>query len=173
MQEKNKIASEVMEKIEKGEVKMTPKYYFVVGSVLVGVGLAGSMMGISFLTHIILFRMRADRPIFMLMEREHGMAPVMNFPWLMFGFFLALTFLGIKFLKQYEISYKRNLRGILIAGMTFVVVLGCLMDRMGVERELQKVPTFRRVYGEQRLAPRQVPGAQQPAVRGFQKMRLR
>ena len=63
--------------------------------------------------------------------------------------------------------------GILIAGMTFVVVLGCLMDRMGVERELQKVPTFRRVYGEQRLAPRQVPGAQQPAVRGFQKMRLR
>jgi len=163
MKKKNDLTTQVMEKIEKGEVKMTPKIYFVLGSIMMGVGLAGVVFGMSFLTHLILFRMRVDRPIGMLIAGGQGMTPLIHFPWLMFGFFLLLTYLGVLLVQQYEFSYRRSLWGIVLAGMTFIVVLGCLIDRMGVERELQKVPHLRRIYGEQRLIP------SPPEVRGFRR----
>lgn len=167
MQKKINIAEAVMEKIEKKEVTMTPKIHFVLGSVMMGVGLAGSMLGLSFLTHLILFRMRVDRPIGILIEGGQGMAPLAHFPWVALTTFLLLTYLGVLLVRQYEFSYRRSLWGIVIAGLTFLVVLGVLMDRVGVEKELQKVPHLRRVYGEQRLSP------PLPEVRGLQNQSMR
>lgn len=134
------IAQKVMIEIEKQNLKMLPKVYFVLGSVAAGIGLAGSVLGLSLLVHLILFRLRVHRPILLLIEREHGLSPLGHFPWLSFVSFLFLCFVGLSLVREFDFGYKKSLWIILTTGLLFVLSVGFFIDRLGVENRLKRVP---------------------------------
>lgn len=141
------LAENVMTEIKERDVKMRPRIYFVVGSVLLGVGLTLALVTASFLVNLISFRLRMDRPYDYLHFGQHGIQPFLAmFPWLLILTIVGLVVVGIYFLKRYEFSYKHNFAAITIIIVTAIIVSSVIIDRIGVNRFLEGARPFQRLY---------------------------
>ena len=115
------ISKKVMKQIREEHLEMKPKLYFLVGSILLGVGLAGTaVFGIIF-SNLAFHRFR----MYGFMARP--------FPFVHLGLAFAFVVLGIYLLKKYEFSHKRSLIGLVITVVTTVLVLGFLLLQQAVQ----------------------------------------
>jgi len=100
-----KIAEKVMTKIKKGQTKMKPKIYFVLGSIVLLLGIVGTLVVLSFGVSIFFLSLRAHARIFpglrflMLLKQIPWWAPVTSILGMVVSFLL---------LKNYNFSYKKN-----------------------------------------------------------------
>lgn len=150
MSYKNEINLEnkIMNKVLSGEVKMKPRLYFIMGSVLSFVGLVGLIIGSVFFTNLTLFLIRKQGPgtgrLIQMFE---------SFPlWVPF---LALVFLilGIVILKKFDFSYKRNPLIIVITLFIAVLLSAMIIDSMGLNEIWSKKGPMRRLYMEKQQLP--------------------
>jgi len=116
--------NKIMKKIKKGELKMRPKAYFVLGSMLLGAGVVGAMLLTTVMAGMSLFFWRSQGRV------------LMQIPWKM----LILTGIGLLggvwLLKKTKDAYKVGW-GWLILGMVITVLsLGLLADKAGVNERL-------------------------------------
>jgi len=126
-----------MDRIEKGKITMRPRIYFVLGSVLVFVGLVATVIVSVFLISLMRFVLRAHGP----MGQYRYEALLASFPW----WALILTCLGlvagIKLLRHYDFSYKKNFLVIVIGFIAVVFAAGWFIDATGLDAIwLQKGP---------------------------------
>lgn len=131
-----------MSKIKSGEVKMKPRWYFIAGSSLAIIGLAGLTIASVFLTGLISFSLRPHGPMGAIRLQEM----LNNFPW----WAVALAVVGIGagcfILKKYDFSYKKNFPIIVIGFMLAVIIAGWIIDEIGINEELQRRGPMRRFY---------------------------
>lgn len=119
---------EVMKHIYKDHIKMKPKLYFIAGSILLGVGMAGAVITSIFFTHLTLYRLRYDA----------------TFPWVPFLIAIGGLLGGSYLLREYEVAYKHRLTRLLLAFAALLLTLGYLLDRSGAERHIVRL---RPLYG--------------------------
>jgi uncharacterized membrane protein YozB (DUF420 family) len=122
------IESQVMGKVLSGKVKMKPRWYFVLGSLLSVTGLAGLITGATFLVNIMLF-----------MLRIHGRGGQFRLQYMLDSFPLwipilavGLLILGIIVLKKYDFTYKNNFKLIVFGLIASVFLSAYLLDLSGL-----------------------------------------
>jgi len=105
MSKSKSVKNQVLEKIKKGEIKMKPKWCFILGSILLFLGTVFSTVSTIFIFNFILFLLRRHYgPIY-----HYRLNLILtNFPWWMILVGVLGVIFGIKLLKEYEFSYKKN-----------------------------------------------------------------
>lgn len=143
----NDLSKKVMQEIKKRDVKMRPRLYFVGGSILLGLGLAGAIITAVFFLNLFLFRLRILGPLGYLRLGRPGILPlVTTIPWTVLLVSVAAIAAGLTLLKRYEFSYKKNFLVLAIVLIVVVAVLGFLLERAGFNERVAPHPPMRRLY---------------------------
>ncbi|PIS09113.1 hypothetical protein COT75_03135 [Candidatus Beckwithbacteria bacterium CG10_big_fil_rev_8_21_14_0_10_34_10] len=141
------LSAQVMKKIKAKKVVMKPRVYFILGSVLLGVGMAGLVMATVFFINLVLFRLRFDRPFAFMALGRPGLRPFfLIFPWLPLLVSIAGVVGGCQLLKKYDFSYKKSFLGIFIALVVLVLTLGFVLSRTKVNERILRERRFRPLY---------------------------
>ena len=144
---KKDISEKVMKDIKAHEVKMKPRVYFVLGSVVLGVSLAFLILFTSFFIHLVIYRMRVGLPQAFLGFGRMGLTPfLLNFPWIQLGLVVGGLLIGLHLLKRYDFSYKKNIWAVILIAVTLIVTLAAVIDSAGLDRRLEKVKPMGPLY---------------------------
>ena len=122
------ITDSIMGQIHQGKIKMKPRLYFIIGSILSFVGVVLSILTTIFVISFIRFSFLAQGP----MGEYKAEELVSHFSW--FGPIFAILGLviGIWLLRQYDFSYKINFRIMVVIVILAVTVAGIVLDMTGV-----------------------------------------
>jgi hypothetical protein len=118
-----------MKKIRGGEVKMKPKYYFIIGSILSFLGLVSSLVTSVFLVALTRFAFRSRGGIMAEYKFEQM---IETFPWWAPVFAIVFLFIGIKLIRRYDFSYKKNFIYVAIWFALAVFAAGLAFDMTGL-----------------------------------------
>jgi hypothetical protein len=122
------IAGVVMDKIHHGKIKMRPKVYFIVGSLLAFLGLVASMLISVFLVGLMRFSLRTHGPM-----GEYRLEQILSsFPWWAVVVAILGLVIGIWLLRRYDFSYKINFKAIVISFVVAIIVAGWVIDMIGL-----------------------------------------
>jgi hypothetical protein len=139
--QKSNLEKMVMQKIKSGQVKMKPKWLFVLGSVFMSLGFISFTMVAVFLTNLTVFLIRKKGP-------GIGRLNLMldNFPlWIPLLAVLGIV-LGIWFLKKYDFSYKKNFWFVIVGFIASILLAAFVMDYLGLNETWSRGGTMRRFY---------------------------
>lgn len=131
----------VMAKISSNEIKMKPKWIFVMGSILTLFGLVGLTFGAIFLINLTLFLARKRGMGYGRLEMMLDSFPV----WIPLLAVLGLIF-GIWMLKKYDFSYKNNFPVIALIFVIIVFASAVLVDQLGLNDVWSSRGPMRRFY---------------------------
>ena len=132
--ELKEITSNVMGQIHQGKVKMRPKVYFVMGSLLTFLGLVFFFTTSVFLVGLLRFSIRPHGPM---KEVRFGQL-VDSFSWWIPVFAIISLVVGFWLLRRYEISYKKNYTLIVIWIVVAVIATGFFVDSIGLNDNLMR-----------------------------------
>jgi len=123
------LTEKVMGKIHEDKVKMRPRSYFVIGGIILAVGLAVALLTAGFFTNLAFFRLRAHAPFNYFQFGPLGFHPFLaTFPWLhilvAIGGFIAVILL----LRHYDISYKKRFLGLVGGVLALVMAVGLILS---------------------------------------------
>jgi hypothetical protein len=144
----------IMAKVKSNEISMRPRWFFVLGSLLMMVGLVGLSIGAIFLTNITLFLLRQHGP----MGQWRLQVMLDNFPLWVPVLAVAGIVLGIVLLKKYDFSYKKNF-WVIVAGFVISIILAAfVIDYLGLNDVWSRQGPMRRFYqqieGQSTTTPR-------------------
>jgi hypothetical protein len=123
------ISSAVMDKIHKGQIKMRPRSYFILGSLFVFIGLVASSITAIFLVSLMSFLMRTHGP----MGQFRLEQLLSSFPlWVPLVAILTLI-LGIILLRKFEFSYKKNFWFLILGFVLAIIATGLIVDMTGLD----------------------------------------
>ncbi len=116
-----------MGKIRQGQLKMRPKIFFALGSLMAVIGLAASIIVSGFLFGLIRFSLRTHGP----RGDERFTEMLASFPW--WSLVIAITgiVIGVILLRRFSFSYKHNFLFIVILFTLAVALSGFLIDVLG------------------------------------------
>jgi len=132
----------VMSQVSSGQIKMKPKWYFVLVSILMTVGLTGVITAAIFFINLNLFLIRRHGPML-----QWRLDLIFNsFPlWIPLLAILAVVS-GIWLLKKYDFSYKTNFVFIIISFVLAIFASGWLIDALGFNEIWSQTRPMRRFY---------------------------
>lgn len=123
-----------MNKIHHDKIKIRPRIYFIVGSVLTFFGLVASVVTSIFLVGLIRFSLRAHGPM-----GEYKIDQLLSsFPWWVPVFATLGIVLGVWLLRQYDFSYKIDYKVIIIGFVATVIMAGWVIDMIGMNDALSR-----------------------------------
>src|SRR5574343_1669743 len=122
------IKNAVMNKIQDGEIKMKPKGYFVLGSILTFVGLIISIITSVFLIGLVRFSLRSHG----MMQQYRFNEMISNFPWWTTVLAVIFLLIGIWLIRKYDFSYKINSWHIILGFILAIIIAGCFIDMVGI-----------------------------------------
>jgi hypothetical protein len=126
------ITDNIMDQIHEEKIKMRPKAYFILGSVLTFVGLVSSVVVSVFLVGLIRFSLRAHGPM-----ASYRLDQILSsFPWWAPVFAIAGLVMGIWLLRRYDFSFKVNFKVVIIGFILAVIVGGWIIDSVGLSDAL-------------------------------------
>lgn len=125
------IKQQIMEKIENNEIKMKPKWYFVVGSILLFLGVLFSTISAVFVINLMLFLLRTH---YGPMYQYRLNLILLNFPWWLIVIGVISIFLEIKLLKQYDFSYKKNFLLLVFSYLLIIFLTAYLIDYFNLNK---------------------------------------
>jgi uncharacterized membrane protein len=138
------ITNKVMDKIRSGEVKMHSRWYFVLGSIAMILGLASSVVLAAFFVSLTSFALRTHGP----MGSYRFQEILASFPWWAPLLAVAGLGLGIWFLRKFDFTHKRSFLPILIVLLLAVILAGVTIDYLGLNDVWMKRGPMRQ-YWEQ------------------------
>jgi hypothetical protein len=126
------ITDNIMDQIHEEKIKMRPRIYFVLGSILTFVGLVSSVVISIFLFGLMRFSLRSHGPM-----ASYRLDQILSsFPW--WAPILAIVGLvvGIWLLRKYDFSFKVNFKIVIIGFILAVIVGGWIIDSIGLNDAL-------------------------------------
>lgn len=139
-----------MQEIKKRQIKMRPRIYFVMGSMLLGIGLAGAVLAATFFTNFFFFKLRAHSPFgYLRMGRSGLRFFLLFFPWWPLLVAAAGILGGLALLRRYEISYKKSFFLLVIVFLTFILASGFLLHSFGFNERAARMKHLRPLYRQQ------------------------
>lgn len=161
------LSKNVMQEIQRRGVKMRPRLYFVLGSVLLGLGLTGAIITAVFFLNLFVFRLRILGPWGYLRWGRLGIPLfVTTIPWTVLLASVVAVAAGLTILKRYEFSYKKNFLVPAIVLIVVVGVLGFLLDRIGFNERVAPHRPLRPFYKHYFDKDFQRPMPPQPRIKG-------
>lgn len=128
------LSESVMKKIHTEHIKMRPKAYFILGSILTFIGLVASILTSIFLFSLLRFSLRSHGP----MGEYRWEQLTSSFPWwAMFVAFFGII-IGIWCLRQYDFSYKKDIRIVILGFILAIIVSGWILDMTGLNDVLSR-----------------------------------
>lgn len=118
-----------MSRIKEGKLKMRPKIYFVIGSVLAFLGLVVSVAASVFAVGAMSFLLRSSGKMFGRNKLEY-LSSIL--PWWLPLAAAAGLIGGIILIRRYDFSYKMGPKKIIILIILAVLLSGWLVDFLGV-----------------------------------------
>jgi len=146
---KNKIdiTENVMSKIRTEKIKMKPKWYFWLGSLVIFMTITGLTIISIFLISLITFSLKSHGPMGAVRYEQI----LSSFPWWAFVVvFIGIT-TGIILLRKYDFSYKKNFSFIILVFIIAVLLGGILVDVSGLDTLWMKrglMKGFYQQYGD-------------------------
>jgi len=139
--QKFNLEEEVMKKITSGQVKMKPKWYFAVGSLLMIVGLVSLTLTAIFLVNLTVFLVRKQGP-------GYGRLEIMlnTFPWWIPILAVLGMVMGILLLKKYDFSYKKNFFLVVMFFLSSIIIAALAIDCLGLNDIWSKRGPVRKFY---------------------------
>lgn len=150
------ISARVMEEIHEKNIKIRPKIYFVLGSIIIFISLIISIIGSIFLISLTRFALKSHG--FMGQYRLEQLNS--SFPWWAPVFAVFGLLLGILLLKKYDFSYRKNFLLIITGFVIAVFISGWLIDYTGLDDIWFKKGPMRRIFYQQELENRKGPNFQ-------------
>jgi magnesium-transporting ATPase (P-type) len=128
------ITQEIMRKIEVGEIKMKPKIYFLLGSIITFIGLISTVIVSTFSIGLIRFSLRSHGPM-----GQYRLDQIMTkFPWWTLILAIFTLTLGIWLIRKYNFSYKVK-PGLIIIGFILAIIIGgYIIDITGVNDTISR-----------------------------------
>ena len=118
----------------KGEIKMKPRLYFILGSILTFIGLISTVMVSTFSVGLISFSLRAHGR----MGQYRFDQILASFPWWTLVLAISALTLGIWLIRHYDFSYKTK-PGLVIAGFILAIIIaGYIIDYTGLNDTLSR-----------------------------------
>lgn len=144
------IKNDVMSAIKSGQVTMKPKAYFILGSILLGGGIAIAAILTLLFIGVTIFHLRTQNPIgFLRYGTVGGPIFLRLFPWKALIFSIVGIWSGLALLKKYDISYKKSFAGISLAFVGALIVFAFILDQVGVGDRLEKTKPLSPLYKQQ------------------------
>ena len=136
------LSQEIMTKVKTGEINLKPKWYFVLGSSLLFTGLVILLVLAIFMFNLILFILRRQGPmrlwrVEMLLSNLPIWIPILA---------LLAVWGGIKLLKKYDFSYKKNFLLIVLALLMAIMLAAVTIDSLGLNELWSRKEPMRRFY---------------------------
>lgn len=150
----------IMVKIKSGKIAMKPRWFFVLGSISMILGLIAASISAIFLINLMFFLLRQHGP----MGEWRLQLMVESFPWWVLLFGLGGIASGICLLKKYDFSYKKNfsiISGIFVLAIIFAAFL---INLTGINDLWSRQGPMRKFY--QRHQPSNVQNSPAPAYKG-------
>ncbi len=122
------IKEDIMNQIHNEKIKMKPKLYFIVGSILTFTGLVSSTVVSIFLIGLIRFAIRSHGP----MANFRLDQIISSFPWWAVISSIFGLIIGIWLLRKYDFSFKVNFKFVVIGFILAVIIGGWLIDSIGL-----------------------------------------
>ncbi len=143
------IHESVMNRLQNDKVTIRPRFYHVAGSVLVGIGIAGTIVSSVFFTHVVLYRVRAEQIWGLAGFGAHGLyAFIRYFPWP--ALLIAVVGLvgGTRLLKQYDFGCKHRLSRVMIASGAVIISFGMLLEYVDFGQRIRSYSFVENMYRE-------------------------
>ena len=118
----------VMAKVKSNEIVIKPRWYFILGSLLTMGGLVGLSIGAIFLTNLTVFLLSRHGP----MGQWRLQVLLNSFPLWIPTFAVASTALGIRILRKYDFSYKKNFWVVVMGFILSIILVAILLDYLGL-----------------------------------------
>lgn len=136
------LSQEIMSKVKTGEINMKPKWYFILGSSLLMFALVILIMMAVFFFNLTVFILRRQGPMRLWrLEMLLSQLPL----WIPVLAVLAL-WSGVKLLKKYDFSYKKNFL-LIIVGLVLAIILAAFaIDSLGFNEFWASKEPMRRFY---------------------------
>ena len=135
---KKSVADSVMEQIEKRHVKMRPRWYFMAGSFMLGIGFVSAI----FISVALLLLTIHYFSIFGEVEHFNPNRPswwqvlLRTFPWDYLLLTIISTAAGFKLLKKYDATYKFDWKILASALVISTLVVTLLVNATGLPRKI-------------------------------------
>lgn len=131
-----------MSKIEAEQIRMRPKWYFLLGTLAIFIALIGLVILSIFLISLITFSLRSHGPMGIVRYQQL----ISSFPWWAPIIVVIGLTMGIALLKKYDFSYKKNFLFIILVFIAAVLLAGVLVDILGFDMFWIKRGPMRRFY---------------------------
>lgn len=138
------IIDDIMGEIRHEKLKMRPKLYFIIGSVLVFVSLILSALSSVFLFGLIRFSLRSHGP----MGQYRFEQLLASFPWWAVVLAVLGLIIGLWLIRRYDFSYKINFKIIIIGFVTAIIIAGYSVDAIGLNDIFSRQGCMNRIYGK-------------------------
>jgi len=138
------ISDSIMGEIRHRKLKMRPKLYFIIGSVLVFVSLILSALSSIFLFGLIRFYLRPHGP----MGQYRFEQLLSSFPWWAVVLAILGLIIGLWLIRKYDFSYKINFKIIIIGFVAAIIIAGYLVDATGLNDVFSRQGCMNRIYGK-------------------------
>lgn len=123
------LTSEIMSRIEMEQIKMKPRWYFVLGSSVMTLGLSSVFIVLMFITRIFIFSIRSHGPMGDIRLQQL----ISSFPlWTPIVAIIGII-AGIFLLRKYDFSYKKNFGLIILGIVTAIVLSGFMIDKFNLD----------------------------------------
>lgn len=147
---KKDIKKDVLQKIEKGEVKMRSKEVFVLEKMLIVFGVVLAIVSSVFLFNLVFYLPRRA----MMMGGRPNILQIIPYDYLMFG--IAFLVLGIFLLRKYTREYKRPIVITVLLISIVSITLSLVLSYSAINRQLENRPgimknMYRKGHFEERL----------------------
>lgn len=116
------ISQKVMEQIHERKIKIKPRAYFILGSILMFASLVLTVIGSVFLVSLTRFVLRTHGP----MGQYRLELLLSTFPWWAPLMAILGIVVSIRLLMKYDFSYRHNFR-LLIAGLIMAVIVAVMV----------------------------------------------
>ncbi len=123
-----------MEKIKKGQIKMRPRVYFVMGYILAIFGAVFSFVTAIFFIGLTRFALRAHGP----MAGQRLDQILSSFSWWIPALAVLGIVSGVYILKKYDFSYKINFKLFIIGLLASMIIAGYVIDLTGLNDSLAR-----------------------------------
>ncbi len=142
-QDNKPLADQISEQIKSNKLKMKPRGYFVAGSLILGIGLAGVITIALFFIGVLVFRFRVHAPFEYLRFGSGGLTPFFhNLPWAPFLISIVGIVAGLYMIKRFNIGYRHVFIGVAIGFVLTLTIFGLILDVAGLPEKIQDVEPF-------------------------------
>ena len=129
------MSQNIMDQIRQGKIKMKPKIYYILGSILTFIGLISSVFSSIFLFSILRFSLRTHLGRGVQLKLETILS---NFPWWIIILAIISLVIGIWLIRKYNFSYKIKPIILIAAFVLSVVIGGWIFDMSGINDSISR-----------------------------------